>query len=116
MISRLIRQEEQRNDAQAALQDLKHEPAILNNVQARVDALKDVPAAIDTWKRYPSPTWMVRSVLTPSQVQGDERHHSGRRGDHNPGALSELLCWGASSNPDRAIICQTAAAVNERGA
>lgn len=32
----------------------------LNDMAARLDALKDVPQAIDTWKRYPSLTWMVR--------------------------------------------------------
>jgi hypothetical protein len=36
----------------------------VNDVDGKIEAvkasIKDVPAAIDTWKRYPSLTWMVR--------------------------------------------------------
>jgi hypothetical protein len=60
MVARMNRLEEQLNQAATTMLALKDVPGELANVKEKVDALKDVPEAISTWKRYPSLSWMVR--------------------------------------------------------
>jgi hypothetical protein len=56
------------------METLKDVPSDLKSVTAKVKDLKDVPAAIETWKRYPSLTWMIRhrfkemSIITAAAV------------------------------------------------
>jgi len=68
MVAQFAAMEQRLNEAASTMEALKSVPADLENLKTKVDALKDVPDAIATWKRYPSLTYMIRHNFKPMAI------------------------------------------------
>jgi hypothetical protein len=68
MVAEFSALRQQVSEMATCLDTLKDVPHDLATLQGKVEALKDVPAAIDTWKRYPSLTYMIRHNFKPMAI------------------------------------------------